>query len=318
MQVKIRQRIAEWMERQTGRFLVSQLAHTGLTLIILAVLFMGGMQSGVLARMLTPAAASVADTSLTTINYQGRLADAGGNPITDVVTLQFAFYDSDVDGSLLWGPEIHPNVSVTEGLFSVRLGSQPVPGGIDTSVLSGGDVWLETVVEGETLSPREKLTAVPYAMQAGTALTVPDGSITTEKIADGAVDLSAMGLAKYRFWRDGDKIVRYVGPSGERTTLDLESCSSEGWCCNAANTICYYRQAGEDAILEFSLENISSYACLLLHNDDDRTLRSKGLYYAVDGGNDCHLGHQCARLSRENQPEYPITGWAGYAWLCGW
>jgi hypothetical protein len=74
---------------------------------------------------------------------------------------------------------------VSDGLFSVQLGGQ-TGGGVPTSVLSG-DIWLEITVAGETLSPRERLGTVPYAMQASTALTVPDGSITTEKIADGAI-----------------------------------------------------------------------------------------------------------------------------------
>jgi hypothetical protein len=76
-------------------------------------------------------------------------------------------------------------VPVSDGLFSVGLGSQ-TSGGIPTGVLSG-DVWLEITVDGETLSPREQLRAVPYAMQASVALTVPDGSVGTEQIADDAV-----------------------------------------------------------------------------------------------------------------------------------
>jgi hypothetical protein len=119
-----------------------------------------------------------------TINYQGRLANSAGDPISDTVAMQFSFYDSDASGTLLWGPETHPTVEVAEGLFSVALGQ--LSGGIPTSVLSG-DIWLEITVDGETLSPREQLRAVPYAMQASVALTVPDGAIGTAQIADRAV-----------------------------------------------------------------------------------------------------------------------------------
>lgn len=48
-------------------------------------------------------------------------------------------------------------------------------------------MWLEIAVDGETLAPRELLRAVPYAMQASVALTVPDGSIGTAQIADRAI-----------------------------------------------------------------------------------------------------------------------------------
>ena len=123
--------------------------------------------------------------STTTINYQGRLTDSGGVPLDGYYDMHFALYDSDADGTLLWGPEDQLAVPVSDGLFSVDLGGQ-TDGGIPNSVLAG-DIWLEITVAGETLSPRERLGAVPYAMQASTALTVPDDSITAEKIAAGAI-----------------------------------------------------------------------------------------------------------------------------------
>jgi hypothetical protein len=72
-------------------------------------------------------------------------------------------------------------VPVSDGLFSVALGA--LSGGIPQDTL-GGDLWLELIVAGETLSPRERLGAVPYAMQA---LSVPDGAISAAKLAPGAV-----------------------------------------------------------------------------------------------------------------------------------
>jgi hypothetical protein len=154
----------------------------GGTLVILALFFFA-QTAGAIS---LPARQSALNwPSATTINYQGRLANSSGIPINDTMTLQFAFYDSNVDGELLWGPETHPNVPVSDGLFSVALGGQ-TSGGVPTDVLVG-DIWLEITVDGETLSPREQLRAVPYAMQAGVALTVPDGAIGTEQITYGAI-----------------------------------------------------------------------------------------------------------------------------------
>ncbi len=120
--------------------------------------------------------------SATTVNYQGRLADNTGAPLDGSYGMTFALYDAATDGSLVWGPEGHTAVPVSEGLFSVGLGSQ-TSGGIPTSVWNG-DRYLEIAVGGETLSPRELIRSVPVA---GMALTVPDGAIGTEQIADGAV-----------------------------------------------------------------------------------------------------------------------------------
>jgi hypothetical protein len=157
------------------------------------------------------------------------------------------------------------------------------------------------------MSPREKLDAVPYAMQAGMAHTVPDGSITLEK----------MGLAKYTFGQI-DQVVSYTGPSRSETTLDLSSCSAGEWCCNSENTICYHHESNEDSILEFSLKGAPSNQCTLLHIEDDKPDKSRGMYYATDASNNCNLGEQCVRLSKEGATGVPVSGYARYAWLCGW
>lgn len=144
--------------------------------LLLLLLFLWVQNTGA-APWLAPVAAP---SSATTINYQGRLFNSGGSPLDASVNLEFALYSQASGGSPMWGPETHSGVTVSDGLFSVLLGNQVA---IPLSVI-GGDLWLETKVNGEVLSPREQLGATMYAMQA---LTVPDGSITTTKIADGAV-----------------------------------------------------------------------------------------------------------------------------------
>ncbi len=115
--------------------------------------------------------------SATTINYQGRLADDAGNPETGTLGMSFAIWDAANGGGIIWGPESHSAVPVTDGLFNVGLGSQ-TSGGIPTTVWNG-DRYLEITVSGETLTPRELIRSVPIA---GMALTVPNGSITSNKL----------------------------------------------------------------------------------------------------------------------------------------
>ncbi|MGD1994835.1 MAG: hypothetical protein PVI59_16705 [Anaerolineae bacterium] len=116
--------------------------------------------------------------SATTVNYQGRLADNAGVPLDGTYGMAFALYDAPTGGSLVWGPESHAAVPVSDGLFSVGLGSQ-TSGGIPTSVWNG-DVYLEVIVSGETLEPRELIRAVPIA---GMALTVPEGAVSNQQLA---------------------------------------------------------------------------------------------------------------------------------------
>jgi hypothetical protein len=129
------------------------------------------------AKPLTAPAANL-DEGATSVNYQGHLADAAGNPKDGTFSIKFALYDAQTAGNLIWGPEEHGTVEVSDGLFSVGLGSK-ASGGIPTTVWNG-DRYLEIKVDDEVLSPRELIRSVPIA---GMALTVPDGSITDDKLA---------------------------------------------------------------------------------------------------------------------------------------
>jgi hypothetical protein len=98
------------------------------------------------------------------INYQGRLTDSVGMPVNgNTVRMHFAFLDGDTAGSqVLWG-ETNSAVKVTGGLYNVILGSvNPIP----SSALAGSRVFLEVQARGEVFAPRQRLTSVPYALNA--------------------------------------------------------------------------------------------------------------------------------------------------------
>jgi hypothetical protein len=162
-----------------------------------------------------PAAAplNVPGPSATTVNYQGRLANSGGTPINGTQTMQFAIYNAASGGSVIWGPETHTNVPVTAGLFSVGLGSQ-TSGGIPTTVWDG-DRYLQIIVGGETLTPREPIRSVPIA---GLALTVPDGAVTSAKIADGTI--ATTDLANNAVTAAKQTITTYYGSHNSEVMLN--------------------------------------------------------------------------------------------------
>ena len=129
--------------------------------------------SSVLVLLLTAAVAAVAQTPLSTaFTYQGQLKQAGTavDGLTDFV---FKLYDGDPNG-LQIGPTLTfdglggnpPPVAVSEGLFTVWLD-------FGSGVFTGVTRWLEISVRAPsgsggytTLSPRQELTAVPYALYA--------------------------------------------------------------------------------------------------------------------------------------------------------
>lgn len=95
-----------------------------------------------------------ADTSFT---YQGRLAE-GGQPANGVFQLEFSLWDEEFSGSQIGPPVVIPGVLVTDGLFTVMLD-------FGAGAFADSSRWLEIVVDGTTLAPRQPVSRTPYAIQ---------------------------------------------------------------------------------------------------------------------------------------------------------
>ncbi len=121
---------------------------------------------GFLCVLLFSGFTALSQTTPGVINYQGRLTDntPQQNPISGTVAMEFRIYDAQVGGTLLWS-ETWSSVQVNNGFFSVLLGSQGTP--IPDSVFTGGvDRYLEIVVNGEVLTPRQRIGKVGYSVQS--------------------------------------------------------------------------------------------------------------------------------------------------------
>ncbi len=156
--------------------------------VLFVVIVLGALMWAQSASAFPIAAPAAPTTSTGTIAYQGRLADASGVPLTGTYSMIFRIYNIATGGSPLWTEQwTGPNsVQVSDGLFNVMLGSMTSI--TQTMITSNNNLWLGITVgtDGEML-PRVQLGSVPFAVQA---LTVPDGSITTAKIVNGAVGTS--------------------------------------------------------------------------------------------------------------------------------
>jgi trimeric autotransporter adhesin len=103
-------------------------------------------------------------TQGTTFTYQGRLND-GISPANGIYDLTFAMFGVSSNGSPVAGPLTNSAVGVTNGLFVVALDFG--------ANFPGADRWLEIGVRTNgtgafaTLSPRQPITATPYAITAG-------------------------------------------------------------------------------------------------------------------------------------------------------
>lgn len=105
------------------------------------------------------------------LSHQGRLLDASDAPLSGTFTIVYSIYDAPVGGTQLW-MEDHVGVVVTDGLFSVELGSV-VPLTADIVAGSGGGGgggggslrYLQVQLSGQPpIMPRTALVSSPYSI----------------------------------------------------------------------------------------------------------------------------------------------------------
>ncbi len=109
------------------------------------------------------------------INYQGQLTRPDGTPLDSTVAMTFNIWTAPAGGLSEW-IEAHPAVVVTDGLFSVQLGSvNPLPD------LYAVNRWLGVTIGGDTeMMPREQMVSVAHAYRVGTVDGASGGTITSK------------------------------------------------------------------------------------------------------------------------------------------
>ena len=142
-------------------------------------------------------AASVASK----ISYQGRLTDAGGNPLDGTYNLVFQLWDDPTAGSQVGSDIVRNAVSVNDGLFTVKL---DMPAG--SLQLDGRGLWLRIRVDSEWLVPRQELLPVPYA------LTLRPGAIISSAGPDTLHVWNTAGGFSVEAWSENN--IALLGTNG--------------------------------------------------------------------------------------------------------
>lgn len=140
---------------------------------------------------------AVTSTSSTaTFTFSGRLGSTSGVSLagTAVVSMTASLYEQQTSGSALY-MQTYTSVEVTNGFFSIEIGPA-------LPTLSNAP-YLELTVQGQLLSPRQKLIVMPFAIesidsQTAQFATEAQNAITAQE-AQNSQTLQRWSWFPYRF-----------------------------------------------------------------------------------------------------------------------
>ncbi|MCB1047897.1 MAG: hypothetical protein KDC10_11930 [Calditrichaeota bacterium] len=145
------------------------------------------------------------------VDFQGRLADSGGSPLDSTLSIHFSLYDVETGGTSLWNESVV--TEVVGGLFHVLLGAYSP---LDASLFSGPNRWIGlTVGDDAEMTPRVRVGAVPYALQAGAGDNMGNHT-ATQNITLGNRSISG----------DGDNEGIYISSEG-KVGINISNPSTE-------------------------------------------------------------------------------------------
>ncbi|KPL17752.1 MAG: hypothetical protein AMJ92_11145 [candidate division Zixibacteria bacterium SM23_81] len=177
------------------------------------------------------------------LNYQGHLTHASdSSAVTDTLEMTFRFFDAKTAGAELWS-EIHADVPVIDGLFSVVLGENT---SLPTGLFDGSALWLQTEVGAEVLSPRKPLVSVAYGIRSQEADHAATADYAVE--ADHAVHAdTAMFTQPDVDWEvSGDDVYHMDGNVGIGTTDPGQSLNTK---FDVFGRVSMRNEAGEYALI---------------------------------------------------------------------
>lgn len=156
------------------------------------------------------------------INFQGHLTDGLSNPLDGDYFMVFSIYDLSTGGAALWWEE--QTVSVTNGIYNVRIGQNPTVNPFPDDLFDGNR-WLGVTVETDAeMAPRQLLTSTPFSMRAAVADMVANDAVNTVHLMNDAVTGAKIdnGTVAKEDLQDGTALSEILDDDGSDSGLDAD------------------------------------------------------------------------------------------------
>jgi trimeric autotransporter adhesin len=150
------------------------------------------------------------------LNYQGKLTNSSGQPVSATVSMVFQLYDVATGGSALYAEA--QTVAVTNGIFNVAIGSEtPLSLPFDVPYFLG-----VTVGADPEMTPRQAVLSSPYALRATSAdATSFAGNITLAESTSASVGNIYKGTKPFiHNYGSGDTFVGEISGNFTMTGAD--------------------------------------------------------------------------------------------------
>lgn len=186
------------------------------------------MKRLVLTAILSMTAGAAWATAPNVLTYQGRLLESG-SPVSGTRTIDMQLCDS-LSGGLCYDSGSQA-VGVVNGVFKTTFTLATAPA-LPAEGLASGSWFLQTIINGVTLSPREQLTSAPYAVLASSAetLTPPSAASAGVEISTNVGIGTASPLALLHVYSGTSGLAKVIveggGVAGNTPVLELRGSAS--------------------------------------------------------------------------------------------
>ncbi|NCP47473.1 hypothetical protein GW844_03750, partial [bacterium] len=172
-------RFAIWYDQYNA---LSWTPYLNIALLVLATTAMAIFAYNQIIGQARPSAAATALTPpKRQLSFQGRLTDSSGTPITTAVSVVFKLFNALTGPTQLYTTGTCSITPDQEGIFSSLIGDTVCGAEIPSSVFTDNrDIFLEITVGAETLTPRQQIATVGYALNSETLQGYPASASAVE------------------------------------------------------------------------------------------------------------------------------------------